>query len=93
MTTTKSCSCTIPCTDRTGNLIGVHPSQNEDENGNAEEDAPMDDRSDHNGDDEDGRGDGDGDNGRGDRDGDNGRGDRDGDNGRDGGDNGQRQQG
>ncbi|KIM50586.1 hypothetical protein SCLCIDRAFT_12318 [Scleroderma citrinum Foug A] len=53
-----------PLVKITSNLIGAHPSQNEDENGNAEEDAPMDNRSDHNRDDEDGRGDGDSDNGR-----------------------------
>ena len=87
LTTTKSCSCTIPCTDCAGNLTGARPSHNENENGNVEEDAPMDDRSDHNGDDGDGRGDGDSDNGRDDGDDDNRRGDRNG-----GGD-GRRQQG
>ena len=75
LTTTKSCSCTIPCTNCAGNLTGACPSHNE--NSNVEEDTPMDDRSDHNGDNEDGRGNGDNNNGRGDRDNDNGRGDRD----------------
>ena len=74
-------------------MIGARPSQNEDENSNAEEDAPMDDQNDHNTDNEDGRGNRDGDNGKGNRDSDNGRGDRDGDNGRDGRDDGQRWQG
>ena len=61
-------------------MTGARPSHNENENGNVEEDAPMDDRSDHNGDDGDGRGDGDSDNGRGGGDSDNRRGDGDDDN-------------